>query len=88
MSKRYQVVGIGNAMVDVLAHATDDFLSENGVEKGIMQLIDVERAVELYSRVGPATEISGGSNANSIAGIAQGQQLKGSTFEQVYFIRG
>ena len=71
MSKRYQVVGIGNAMVDVLAHATDDFLSENGVEKGIMQLIDVERAVELYSRVGPATEISGGSNANSIAGIAQ-----------------
>ena len=43
MSKIYQVVGIGNAMVDVLAHSTDDFLSENGVEKGIMQLINVER---------------------------------------------
>lgn len=71
MTKKYQVVGIGNAMVDVLAHASEDFLAENGIEKGIMQLIDVDRAVELYGRCGPATEISGGSNANSIAGIAQ-----------------
>ena len=71
MTKRYQVVGIGNAMVDVLSHTTDEFLAANGVDKGIMQLIDVDRAVELYSKVGPATEISGGSNANSIAGIAQ-----------------
>ena len=44
MTKRYQVVGIGNAMVDVLAHGDDGFLAENGVEKGIMQLIDMERA--------------------------------------------
>ena len=70
MSKRFQLVGIGNAMVDVLAHADDAFLAENGVEKGIMQLIDRERGVELYGKVGPATEISGGSAANTIAGFA------------------
>lgn len=68
--KKYQVVGIGNAMVDVLARAEDAFLAEAGVQKGIMQLIDMERAVDLYSRVGPAKEISGGSAANTIAGIA------------------
>jgi len=68
--KKYQVVGIGNAMVDVLARAEDAFLAEAGVEKGIMQLIDMDRAVDLYSRVGPAKEVSGGSAANTIAGIA------------------
>lgn len=68
--KRYQVVGIGNAMVDILAHAEDDFLAANGVEKGIMQLIDMGRAVDLYARLGPAREVSGGSAANTIAGIA------------------
>ena len=68
--KRFQVVGIGNAMVDVLAEASDGFLAENGIEKGIMQLIDSDRAVELYGRVGPAREISGGSAANTIAAIA------------------
>jgi sugar/nucleoside kinase (ribokinase family) len=71
MTKKYQVVGIGNAMVDVLAQENDSFLSEAGVEKGIMQLIDMDRAVDLYSRVGPAQEISGGSAANTIAGIAK-----------------
>ena len=70
MSKRFQLVGIGNAMVDVLAHADDAFLAENGVEKGIMQLIDRNRGVELYGKVGPATEMSGGSAANTIAGFA------------------
>ena len=70
MSKRFQLVGIGNAMVDVLAHADDAFLAENGVEKGIMQLIDRARGVELYDRIGPAIEVSGGSAANSIAGFA------------------
>ena len=68
--KSYQVVGIGNAMVDVLTREEDGFLSEAGIEKGIMQLIDMERAVELYGKVGPAEEISGGSAANTIAGIA------------------
>ncbi len=68
--KQYQVVGIGNALVDILAHTEDGFLGEHGVEKGIMQLIDRERAVELYGHMGPAREISGGSAANTIAGIA------------------
>ncbi|MFT4717493.1 MAG: sugar/nucleoside kinase (ribokinase family) [Paracoccaceae bacterium] len=70
MNKTYQVVGIGNAMVDILSHIKDDFLAENGVKKGVMQLIDMDRAVELYSHMGPAKEISGGSAANTIAGIA------------------
>nr|WP_245667548.1 adenosine kinase [Neptunicoccus sediminis] len=70
MTKKYQVVGIGNALVDVLANCDDSFLSDNGVEKGIMQLIDTDRAAELYGMMGPATEISGGSAANTIAGIA------------------
>lgn len=68
--KQYQVVGIGNALVDVLSHTEDRFLSDNGVEKGIMQLIDRDRAVELYGHMGPAREISGGSAANTVAGIA------------------
>ncbi len=70
MTKAYQVVGIGNAIVDVIAPIEDAFLAENGVEKGIMQLIDTRRAVELYGRMGPAREVSGGSAANTIAGIA------------------
>ena len=68
--KKFQVVGIGNAMVDVLARAEDAFLEEAGIGKGIMQLIDMDRAVSLYASVGPAKEISGGSAANTIAGIA------------------
>lgn len=68
--KKYQVVGIGNAMVDVLARADDAFLENAGIGKGIMQLIDMDRAVSLYASVGPAKEISGGSAANTIAGIA------------------
>ncbi|RVT86778.1 adenosine kinase [Rhodobacteraceae bacterium CCMM004] len=68
--KTYDVVGIGNAMVDVLAHCDDAFLARNGVDKGIMQLTDRARGVELYDRIGPAQEISGGSAANTIAGIA------------------
>ncbi|MGB3278364.1 MAG: adenosine kinase [Pseudorhodobacter sp.] len=68
--KKFQVVGIGNAMVDVLSNADDAFLDENGIGKGIMQLIDMSRAVELYACIGPAKEISGGSAANTIAGIA------------------
>ncbi len=71
MSKKYQVVGIGNAIVDVLSHCDDAFLGANAIQKGIMQLIDLERASDLYDRIGPAQEISGGSAANSIAGAAQ-----------------
>jgi sugar/nucleoside kinase (ribokinase family) len=68
--KKYQIVGIGNAMVDILANTNDEFLAENGIGKGIMQLIDMDRAVSLYDRIGPAREISGGSAANTIAGVA------------------
>ena len=68
--KQFQVTGIGNALVDVLVHVDDDFLALNGVQKGVMQLIDTARATELYARMGPAKEISGGSAANTIAGIA------------------
>lgn len=67
--KRFDVVGIGNAMVDVLGRVTDQFLADNGVGKGVMTLIDAERAIELYSKMGPAQEISGGSAANTIAGL-------------------
>lgn len=67
--KSIHVTGIGNAIVDVLARVEDAFLTENGVEKGIMQLIDAERALALYGRMGPATEVSGGSAANTIAGL-------------------
>jgi sugar/nucleoside kinase (ribokinase family) len=70
MTKQFQVVGIGNAMVDVLWECPDAFLEQNGVEKGIMQLTDLARGVELYAAIGPALEISGGSAANTIAGIA------------------
>jgi sugar/nucleoside kinase (ribokinase family) len=70
VTKRYQVVGIGNALVDVLAHVDDGFLGANGVARGIMQLIDRNRALELYGHMGPAREISGGSAANTIAGLA------------------
>ncbi len=68
--KKFQVVGIGNAMVDVLARTDEAFLDAHGIDKGIMQLIDMPRAVELYAHIGPAREISGGSAANTIAGIA------------------
>ncbi|MEM9715720.1 MAG: adenosine kinase [Pseudomonadota bacterium] len=70
MTKTYDVVGVGNAIVDVLASASDAFLGENGIDKGIMQLIDTARATELYAAMGPAKEISGGSAANTVAGLA------------------
>lgn len=70
MTKRYDVVGIGNALVDVLATVEEDFLARMGVERGIMTLIDTERARELYAAMPPSREVSGGSAANTIAGLA------------------
>ncbi|HZT17818.1 MAG TPA: adenosine kinase [Dongiaceae bacterium] len=64
------VVGIGNAIVDVLAHAEEPFLAKHGLRKGAMTLIDAERAEALYAAMGPAVEVSGGSAANTIAGVA------------------
>lgn len=70
MAKRFQAVGIGNAVVDVIARVEESFLSDNGVRRGIMQLIDKPRAVELYGLMESAREVSGGSAANTIAGVA------------------
>jgi sugar/nucleoside kinase (ribokinase family) len=64
------VVAIGNAIVDVISSEEDAFLVAEGLTKGGMQLIDATRATELYGRMGPGKEISGGSAANTIAGIA------------------
>ena len=64
------VVTIGNAIVDVLSHAEESFLEQEGLVKGSMNLIDADRADALYERTGPAVEISGGSAANTAAGIA------------------
>ena len=66
----YDVAGIGNALVDVIADADERFLIENGIEKGAMTLIDTSRAEQLYAKMGTAIEISGGSGANTIAGLA------------------
>jgi sugar/nucleoside kinase (ribokinase family) len=68
--KLIDVTGIGNAIVDVLAHATDDLLARLGIVKGAMTLVDTARAAEIYDAMGSAIEISGGSAANTIAGIA------------------
>jgi len=67
----YDVVGIGNALVDVLAHHDDAFVAGHGMTKGTMDLIDEERATYLYAALGHDTlEMSGGSAANTIAGVA------------------
>ena len=64
------VVGIGNALVDVLSQEADAFLAAQGLIKGAMQLVDEPRARELYAAMGPAVEVSGGSAANTIVGVA------------------
>jgi sugar/nucleoside kinase (ribokinase family) len=64
------VVGIGNAIVDVLSHTDDAFLQAEGLPKGSMTLIELDRAADLYSRMGPAVEMSGGAAANSMVGAA------------------
>ena len=67
---RYDVLGIGNAIVDVIARAEDDFLVAHGMHKGTMALIDEARAQAIYDAMGPAVESSGGSAANTIVGVA------------------
>ena len=64
------VVGIGNALVDVLTHADDAFLARQGLVKGTMHLVDEARAHALYDAMGPGVEISGGSAANTVVGVA------------------
>lgn len=67
---RVDVVGIGNAIVDVLSQTDDAFLGAQDLPKGTMTLIDAARAEELYGAMGPAVEVSGGSAANTLAGVA------------------
>lgn len=67
--KKYQVVGIGNAVVDVITQSTDTFLAEMGIEKGIMQLVETQRSEELFSAMDERVQTPGGSVANTIAGI-------------------
>lgn len=67
---RYDVVGIGSAIVDILSRTGDDFLARHGMVKGTMALIDSGQAKALYADMGRAVNISGGSAANSMAGIA------------------
>ena len=69
-SPRYDVLCIGNAIVDVIADTNDAFLSKQGLHKGSMRLIDEAEAVRLYEAMGPGREISGGSAGNTAAGLA------------------
>ena len=66
----YDVVGVGNALVDVIGHADDGFIAEHGLVKGSMTLVETDRAVYLYKALGGAVEMSGGSAANTICGVA------------------
>ena len=66
----YDVVGIGNAIVDVISQESEQFVVRNDLVKGAMTLIDADRAVELYELMAPAIETSGGSAANTMAGLA------------------
>jgi fructokinase len=71
MEKSYDVVGIGNAIVDVLVQADDDLIDNFELTKGTMALVDEAQAERLYASVGPGLETSGGSAANTLAGVAQ-----------------
>lgn len=66
----YDVVGIGNALVDVLTHESEEFVERHGLVKGSMTLIDTDRAQELYDAMGSGIEMSGGSAANTVSGVA------------------
>jgi fructokinase len=70
-TKSFDVVGIGNAIVDVLVQSDDAFLENHGLTKGTMALVDQSQADRLYASVGPGLETSGGSAANTLAGLAQ-----------------
>ena len=70
MTASTQVLGISNAIVDVLAHVDEEFLTKIDAPKGSMILVDADRAQQVYGMMGPATEMSGGSVANTIAGFA------------------
>ena len=67
---KYDVLGIGNAIFDILVQTDERFLAAHGMTKGGMALIDEARAISIYQEMGPAVEMSGGSAANTIVGVA------------------
>src|SRR5260370_3681780 len=69
-SAKYDVLGIGNATFDILVQTDESFLGRHGMIKGGMALIDEARAASIYRDMGPAVEMSGGSAANTIVGVA------------------
>ena len=69
MTKKFQVIGIGNAIVDVICPTDDNFLDIMGIEKGIMQLVEKERAETLYAAMDERRQVPGGSVANTLAGL-------------------
>ena len=75
-SSRYDVLGLGNAIIDVISRADDDFLIAQGLRKGGMTLIDEARAEQLYAAMGPATIVSGGSAANTVIGLASSAERR------------
>ena len=68
--QEHDVVGIGNAIVDIIGRCDDAFLARHGCAKGSMQLVDAAAVAKLYDAMGPAVEISGGSVANTMVGVA------------------
>ena len=81
--QRFEVLGLGNAIVDAIAQAEDDFLAHEGLNKGGMALIDESRASSLYARMGAATIMSGGSAANTARGLSAGFDIRTSLISAV-----
>ncbi|WP_062013391.1 adenosine kinase [Aureimonas sp. AU4] len=69
MTPTFDLLTIGNAIVDILARTEDGFLADHAIEKGAMTLVDAERAAAIYGAMGPAIEMSGGSAGNTVAGL-------------------
>ena len=83
MTKSFQVVGIGNAIIDILAYVSDDFLAKNKIKKGVMNLINLERSRDLFRQISATKKVAGGSAANTIVGLSQ-LGVKTSYFGKVH----
>ena len=72
----FDVVGIGNALVDIISHVEDGFIDEHGLVKGAMTLVDTDRALALHRSLGTSVEMSGGSAANTVCDdkVCKGEQ--------------
>ena len=71
MTKSYKVVGIGNAIIDILAYVDDEFLKKNNIKKGVMNLMSSDRSKELLKKIKESKKVAGGSAANTIVGLSQ-----------------